>query len=291
MLVGYLAHNRIFMKGLQSLGLLLVYCGASAAIFGFLYGSIFGFEGHLVEEYLHFHFEPLWFSPLHNILGILSIAIDVGILLLLFGFLLGLFNQIRSRDWAHFFFGHTGLVALAFYISFLALLGGFLADTAIAPRVAVAISNLPLPFPWLALIFGIGIMLSGFLRNLVEGHRPLIEGSGIGGFIMFLVQSFMDIFETVISMLSNTLSFVRVGAFAVAHGGLSLAIFSLAGEEPTVGFWIVIILGNIFIIGFEGLIVYIQTMRLHYYEILGKFFTGGGMRFEPLTLTSANEEG
>lgn len=291
MLVGYLAHNRIFMKGLQSLGLLLVYCGASAAIFGFLYGSIFGFEGHLVEEYLHFHFEPLWFSPLHNILGILSIAIDAGILLLLFGFLLGLFNQARSRDWAHFFFGHTGLVALIFYISFLALLGGFLADTAIAPRVAVAISKLPLPFTLLAIIFGLGIMFSGFLRNLVEGHRPLIEGGGIGGFIMFLVQSFMDIFETVISMLSNTLSFVRVGAFAVAHGGLSLAIFSLAGEEPTIGFWIVIILGNIFIIGFEGLIVYIQTMRLHYYEILGKFFTGGGMRFEPLTLTSANEEG
>ncbi|HAV78773.1 MAG TPA: hypothetical protein DCX53_15595 [Anaerolineae bacterium] len=290
MLVGFLAHNRIFMKGLQSLGLLLVYCGASAAVFGVLYGSIFGFEGHLIEEYLHFHFEPLWFSPLENILGILGIAIDAGILLLLFGFLLGLFNQLRSRDWAHLFFGHTGLVALIFYVSFLALLGGFLGDTAIAPKVAVAISGLPLPFSTLALIFGAGIMFSGFFRNLLEGHRPLIEGKGVGGFAMFLVQSFMDIFETVISMLSNTLSFVRVGAFAVAHGGLSLAIFSLAGEEPTVKFWIVVFIGNIFIIGFEGLIVYIQTMRLHYYEILGKFFTGGGMRFDPLTLSSAKEE-
>jgi V/A-type H+-transporting ATPase subunit I len=94
----------------------------------------------------------------------------------------------------------------------------------------------------------------------------------------------------VISMLSNTLSFVRVGAFAVAHGGLSLAIFSLAGEEPDLGFWITIVLGNIFIIGFEGLIVYIQTMRLHYYEILGKFFHGGGMRFEPLKLKPSQEE-
>ncbi|MDQ3003936.1 MAG: hypothetical protein M3R47_00915, partial [Chloroflexota bacterium] len=291
MLVGVLAHNRIFMKGLQSLGLLLVYAGFFATIFGFLYGSIFGFEGHLIEEYLGFHFEPLWMSPLENILTILGLAIDAGIIILILGYLLGLFNNIRSRDWAHFWFGHTGVVALIFYICFLALLGGFLADTAIAPRVAVAISKLPLPFPLLAAIFGVGIMFSGFFRNVVEAHRPLIEGKGIGGILMFLVQSFMDLFESVISMLSNTLSFVRVGAFAVAHGGLSLAIFSLAGEEPDLGFWITIIIGNIFIIGFEGLIVYIQTMRLHYYEILGKFFHGGGMRFEPLTLTPRKEEG
>lgn len=289
MLIGILAHKKIFMKGLQSLGLLLVYCGASAAIFGYLYGSIFGFEGHLIDEYLHFHFEPIWFSPLDNILRILSIAIDAGIVLLLFSFLLGLFNQFRSRDWAHLLFGHTGLVALIFYVSFLALLGSFLGDTAIAPKVAVAISKLPLPFPLLAVIFGLGVMFSEFFRNMVEGHT-LIEGKGFGGFAMFLVQSFMDIFETVISMLSNTLSFVRVGAFAVAHGGLSLAFFALAGEEPTIKFWIVLLIGNIFIVGFEGLIVYIQTMRLHYYEILGKFFHGGGMQFEPLQLSRSQED-
>ncbi|KAA0253613.1 MAG: hypothetical protein EDM79_21120, partial [Chloroflexi bacterium] len=165
----------------------------------------------------------------------------------------------------------------------------FLGDTAIAPKVAVAISNLPLPFPALAGIFALFVMFGGFFRNMVEGHT-LIEGKGIGGFMMFLVTSFMDLFESVISMLSNTLSFVRVGAFAVAHGGLSLAIFSLAGEEPTIGFWITILLGNIFIIGFEGLIVGIQTMRLHYYEILGKFFHGGGLQFEPLKLNPSQEE-
>jgi V/A-type H+/Na+-transporting ATPase subunit I len=286
MLAGFLAHNRIALKGLQSLGLLLVYAGFFATIFGFLYGSIFGFEGHLVEEYLHFHLEPVWMSPLGNILTILGFAIDAGIVILILGYLLSLFNSIRSRDWAHFWFGHTGVVALIFYICFLALLGGFLGDTAIAPRVAVAIGQLPLPFNILTPIFALGLMFNGLFRNIAEGHRPFIEG-GIG---MFLVTSFMDLFEGVISMLSNTLSFVRVGAFAVAHGGLSLAIFSLAGHEPDLGFWITIILGNIFIIGFEGLIVYIQTMRLHYYEILGKFFHGGGMRFEPLKLNPSQEE-
>jgi V/A-type H+-transporting ATPase subunit I len=287
MLVGVLAHNKIFMKGLQSLGLLLVYCGFFATIFGYLYGSIFGFEGHLIDEYLHFHFEAVWLSPLENILTILGLAIDVGIVILIFSFLLGLFNNIRSRDWAHFWFGHTGIVALCFYICFLTILNGLLGSTPIAPKIAIAISKLPLPFNILTPVFAVGMMFNALFRNMVEGHKPLIEG-GIG---MFLVTSFMDLFEGTISLLSNTLSFVRVGAFAVAHGGLSLAFFKLAGDKPTPGFWITLLIGNIFIIGFEGLIVYIQTMRLHYYEILGKFFHGGGMRFEPLQLNPSAEEG
>ena len=185
-------------------------------------------------------------------------------------------------------FGHTGVVGFMFYLSFLAVLGGFLGSTAIAPKVAVAINSLPLPFTLLFVVFSLLVMFSGFFRNLVEGHRPLIEGSGLGSFIMFLVQSFMDWFETVISMLSNTLSFVRVGAFAVAHGGLSLAIFSLAGKEPGVGFWITILIGNIFIVGFEGLIVGIQTMRLHYYEILREILPWWRDALRAINLNSFN---
>jgi V/A-type H+-transporting ATPase subunit I len=289
LVLGLLIHNRVIMKGMQSLGLLIAYCGASAAIFGYLYGSIFGFEGHLIEEYLGFHFEPPWISPINEILPVLSLAIDAGIVILLLSFLIGMFNNIRARDWPHLVFGHTGIVMFIFYIAFLALLGSFLGTTAIAPRVAVGIASLPLPWTLIAIVFGIGVMFSGAFRNAMEGHRPM-EGTGVGGCMMFFVQSFMDLFESVISLLSNTLSFVRVGAFAVAHGGLSLAIFSLAGEEADLGFWITILIGNLFIIGFEGLIVGIQTMRLHYYEILGKFFHGGGMRFEPLTLTPRKED-
>jgi len=290
MVLGLLMHNRIFMKSMQSLGLLIAYCGASAAFFGYLYGSIFGFEGHLVEKYLHFHFEPIWIAPMENILSVLGIAIDAGIVILIIGFLLGMLNSIRARDWAHLLFGHSGITAFLFYLCFIAVVfGGFFGSTALAPKIAVALYSLPLPYSTLMIVFGVFVTFGGFFRNMVEGHT-LIEGKGIGGFAMFLVQSVMDLVETLISMLSNTLSFIRVGAFAVAHGGLSLAIFSLAGEEPTIGFWITIILGNLFIIGFEGLIVGIQTMRLHYYEILGKFFHGGGMQFEPLKLNPSKED-
>jgi V/A-type H+-transporting ATPase subunit I len=293
LILGLLMNSGKFMKSMQSLGLLIAYCGASAAIFGVLYGSVFGFEGEHFSHTFGFEFHPVWLSPIVTTLPVLGVAIDVGIVLLIVGYLLAIFNQVRSREWAHLVFGHNGIVGFALYLSFLGLLGMAVAilRLPIVPKVAVAISNLPLPFPALAFIFGLGIMFSEVFVNLMEGHRPVIEAKGIGGFIMYFVQAFMDLFETLISQLSNTLSYVRVGAFAVAHGGVSMAIFALAGDTPGPGFWITILLGNIFIIGFEGLIVGIQTMRLHYYEFLGKFFTGGGMRFEPLTITPAKEEG
>jgi V/A-type H+-transporting ATPase subunit I len=290
--LGLLMHNKIILKGMSSLGLLIAYCGASAAVFGVLYGSVFGFEGEHFTHAFGTEFHPLWLSPLHDTLPVLGIAIDVGIVLLLIAYLLAIFNQVRSREWAHLIFGHHGLLGLALYLSFLGALG--LAVKAlqlpIVPQIAVAISNLPLPFLVLIVIFGLGIMFSEVFINWMEGHRPVIEARGVGGFIMYLVQAFMDLFETLISQLSNTLSFVRVGAFAVAHGGVSMAIFALAGEELGFKYWLVVVLGNIFIIGFEGLIVGIQTMRLNYYEFLGKFFTGGGMRFEPLAVTPTKEE-
>jgi V/A-type H+-transporting ATPase subunit I len=273
------------LSGMSSLGGVIAAVGAMATIFGFLYGSIFGFEGHLVEEYLGFTLHPLWLSPIDEILRILSFAIDVGIVLLCVGFLLGIFNHFRSKDWAHFIFGHNGIVGFAFYIVFLGLLGSFLSQSPIAPKIAVAIASLPIPFTILAIVFGIAIMFSRLLRNLVEGHRPLIEG----GIATFIIQSIMELFETLVSFLSNTLSYVRVGAFAVAHGGLSMAFFSIAGQEPDLGFWITIFIGNIFFVVVEALIVGIQTMRLSYYEFFGKFFTGGGMRFEPLTITPKEE--
>ena len=120
------------------------------------------------------------------------------------------------------------------------------------------------------------------LGHLVQGHRPLIEGS-IG---TYAVQAVFELFETLISFLSNSLSYVRVGAFAVAHSGLSAVVFILAEMvSPTrgIGYWVVVALGNLFVIGFEGLIVAIQTLRLEYYEFFSKFFTGGGTSYVPLT--------
>ena len=266
-LLGWLLTSRKVkaLKSLAGLGGLITACGLSATLFGFLYGSVFGFENVL---------KPIWISPVNNILMILEIAIAGGVILLSLGFLLGIYNAWAAREWGDLFFDNHGLAGLLLYWS---LLGAgaslLLLHNPVITTIAIII----------AFTSGMAVMFSDFLKNLVGGHRPLIEG-GLGA---YLFQAFFQLFETVVSFLSNSLSWVRVGAFAVAHGGLSAAFFilaELASPVKGVGYWFVLLLGNIFIVGFEGLIVGIQTMRLSYYEFFGKFFHGGGLKYEPLSL-------
>ncbi len=257
------------LNSLASLGGLIAVCGATATIFGFLYGSIFG-----VEDIL----PALWIRPMENIMTILLVAIGGGVALLSIGFLIGMYNAWRSRNWGRLFFDHNGLAGFVLYWSLLGLIVPLLGPALPIPSIVLVI---------LAVISSIVILLSEALKHLVEGYRPLLN-DGIGA---YAIQSFFELFETLIGFLSNSLSYVRVGAFAVAHAGLSAVIFILAemvSPGQGIAYWLVVVLGNLFIIGFEGLIVGIQTMRLEYYEFFSKFFTGGGMRYEPLGRASAD---
>lgn len=271
MLVGLLLASRRVkaLRGFSALGGLLAACGFMATVFGFLYGSFFGFEGNPIHA--------LWLEPMHNIMDILMVTIVAGIILLNLGFLINIYNNIRQRNWPHVFFFQTGLSGLLLYWGMLSLAGGAFLGRPLLPN----------PLPLVMLVLGVlGVMFSEFFERVMEKHTPLFPD----GPVTFLIQSVFELFETLISFLGNTLSYVRVGAFAVAHGGLSAVILILAemaSPGKGIGYWIVVVLGNLFIIGFEGLIVGIQTMRLEYYEFFSKFFKGGGTRFEPLNLEPA----
>jgi len=259
------------MQGMAGLGPIVTACGLMATLFGFLYGSFFGFETVLT---------PIWMRPTEQIMTILIIAIAGGVVLLSVGFLISIFNAFKQRDWGKLFFDHYGLAGLVLYWSLVGLAAGALIPNMPVPAVVF------IPF---AVIGGLAVMASEPLKHLVAGHHPLIEE----GIATFAFMAFFEVFETLISFLSNSLSFVRVGAFAVAHGTLSAVFFILAelvSPGHGIGYWIVFLIGNVFIVGFEGLIVGIQTMRLSYYEIFGKFFMGGGKRFEPFTLRPLENE-
>jgi V/A-type H+/Na+-transporting ATPase subunit I len=250
------------LRSMAGLGGLIMVCGLFAAVFGILYGSFFGFEGKPIHA--------LWLAPLENIMTLLILAIGAGVVLLISGFLIGMFNAFVSRDWGHLFFDRNGIAGFVLYITLILLVVGVFTKRTLLPMPVAIV---------LLVVSGLAIMFSEVLKRLVEGHRPLITE----GIATYGIQAFFELFETLISFLSNSLSYVRVGAFAVAHAGLSQVIFILAGLAGP-AYWPVVILGNIFIIGFEGLIVGIQTMRLEYYEFFSKFFKGGGNRYEPLTL-------
>lgn len=266
-LLGQLLSSRRIkaLSSMAALGGVITGCGLSATVFGFLYGSVFGFENV---------FRPLIFRPTDNILQTLAFAIGVGVVLLSVGFLLNILNAWTSKEWGQLLVEPHGVAGLVLYWSLVGLAIEVITGKYLVPPVGFAI---------LALVTGLTVMFSEALKHLIERHRPLIEG----GFPIYALQAGLELFETLISLLSNSISFVRVGAFAVAHAGLTTVIFIMAGlVSPAHGisYWFVVAFGNLFIIGFEGIIVGIQTMRLSYYELFSKFFNGGGVLYEPLTL-------
>ena len=115
------------------------------------------------------------------------------------------------------------------------------------------------------------------LAKLVE-HKADVMPKEKG---MFVVQTIFELFEVLLSYFSNTISFVRVGAFAVSHAAMMEVVLMLAGAEAGSPNWIVVILGNLFVCGMEGLIVGIQVLRLEYYEMFSRFYKGTGREFIP----------
>ncbi|MEP6893993.1 MAG: V-type ATPase 116kDa subunit family protein [Chloroflexota bacterium] len=278
------------------LGELLIWCGISGMIFGFLFGSVFGFEEILPHSPIFGRF--FWMSPINNVLGILKVAIGAGIVLLVSANLLNLYNAARSKDWGRFFFDSNGLAGLILYLSFLVILGNvasklFTGDSFV-PEILLAVGRISILVTIAQILFFIGLLLAVIFSHplqhwMHDGHFVVEGGWGI-----FAIQSAAEVLEKIISMLSNTLSYLRVGAFAIVHAGFTGAVFVIAklvggGHEVGFGYWAVVVLGNLFVIGLEGFIVTIQTMRLHYYEFFSKFFLGGGAEYQPLTLGKTQE--
>jgi len=272
--IGWLLSRR------STLGGLLVACGLSGTLFGFIYGSVFGFEEVL----------PHLIRPSESILQILGIAIGAGMVLINLGILLNLYNAFRARDWGRFFFDSNGLAGWILYLSFLVIfiqgVGTLILKTTLFPGYVMTIAGILMVITAL-----VAVVFSHPLQHWMETRHFEIEGSKV----IFGVQAFFEALEKFISMFSNTLSYVRVGAFAIVHAGFTGAVFIIAklvggGHEAGFGYWTVVVLGNLFVIGLEGFIVTIQTMRLHYYEFFSKFFQGGGSPYEPLALASAQKK-
>lgn len=257
------------LKGID-LAAIISLAGIFSTAFGFLFGSFFGFEDTVIPT--------LWLSPLKammrvpglgNMNTVFVIAIGFGMFLILITMILHIINAIRSRDISGILFDQNALSGFVFYGSLLTVAALFVSGHSL-PAAAV-----------LGIMFGLPlllIMLKEPLARIIEKKRPAVEG----GWVMYFVQSFFELFEVLLSYLSNTLSFVRIGAFAVSHAAMMEVVLMLAGAangaSPN---WIVIVLGNLFVCAMEGLIVGIQVLRLEYYEMFSRFYKGNGKEFRP----------
>ncbi len=264
---------------IRDIGVLLLFGGTSSMIFGIVYGSYFGIEA--LKKYALWH-DPLEGDPMQLMYG----AIGIGIGLISIGLILNIINRFRRGDMIGAFLDKFGVVGLLFYWGALLLLmkGAAFQSRGLTGLALVVFVAVPI----------VGWSLKEPLEHLLGragGHGG--EGGGMGAAI---TESCVGAFEAILSYLANTISFVRLAAYAMSHAALLFASFMLAEEVRHISFggsvWslVVIILGNVVAIVLEGIIASVQALRLEYYEFFGKFFSGSGRPFDPFRLAPNNKE-
>ncbi len=221
---------------------MLIPGGLMAMIFGLLFGSVFARED-LVPA--------LWMHPLHEPVALLAAAVALGAALLLGGLALQALEAAWRHEARRWWACEAGLV-LAY--------AGALA--AVFNRQAL----------WLVPVGALWCTAGSvaFSPGSPSG-RAADAATGLAQFV-----------EHALQLLVNTVSFARVGAFALAHAGLSLAVTGVAQASGPVGYWVVLLLGNLLILLLEGLVVGIQTTRLLLFEFFVRFLQGNGRVFKPL---------
>lgn len=242
--------------------------GLFSTFFGFMFGSVFGFENIIEARWLR-PVEAMTNLPFIGQLNtVFVVAIAFGMALNLLVMIFNVLNAIKSHDLENGLFSSNGMAGLVFY--------GFLVLT-----IVLYMTGHKVPGNIMMVIFlGIPILMFVFkepLANLVQKrHKKMEEGK-----VMFLVQAFFELFETMLSYFSNTISYVRIGAFAVSHAAMMEVVLMLSGASAGSTNWIVFVLGNILVSGLEGLVVGIQVLRLEYYEMFSRFYKGSGREFKP----------
>ena len=236
--------------------------GISSSIFGLMYGSFFGIETLI---------PTLLIKPFDNIMTVLIASVAFGVLLMVISYIIGIFNKVKKQNnIEEGIFGKEGLAGLMMMISFILI-------------ILNIVGKSPLPMPIAIVMLVLSIVMIIFKQPLarkIEGEYPLYDSSKGD----YYVESSFSIVEALLSVFSNLVSFTRVGAFAINHVGLYMAfevMAKLAGGG-IIGI-IILILGNILIIGLEGMIVFIQGLRLEFYEMFSKYYEGNGRKFRPIT--------
>lgn len=247
----------ILAKRKASLGPVLAIGGISSIIFGVLYGSVFGKEDII---------KPILISPMDNIQTMLISGIAVGSIFILIAMIFNIINGIKNKDLQKCLFDKNGISGFLLY-------GLILADVAVyflKGQMLIPINVIVIVSIILILLILFGDTISSKLEKKKEQAKtPMVE-------------KIFEIIEMTLSFASNTISFLRLAAFAINHVGLCMAVYLLADMSSGVGNIAIAIIGNIVVIALEGLIVGIQVLRLEYYELFSRFYEGNGREFKSI---------
>ena len=251
------------LKGMW-LGRAVCYMGASSVLFGlFVYGSVFGYEDWLPG------FKILESSS-NTTLG-LRLAVYIGVGMLVIAMLVNLINGIRQKNIGKLLFGPSGLAGLVLYLAVIA---------AVLP--ILGFSNVILPFGAVLALAALPFVLI-FLREPLSHMVTFRTAWKPYSVSDFLLENLFEMVEVLLSYITNTISFLRVGAYAISHASMMSVVFMLAGGHSNPNLFVVII-GNIIVMGIEGLLVGIQVLRLEFYELFSRFYSGEGQAYSPIII-------
>jgi V/A-type H+-transporting ATPase subunit I len=259
-----------YMPRFLDYGILLMEAGTASAFFGILYGSVFG---------IRTLFPALWLEPLDDLPRFMLIAAGFGVVIVTAGLTLNVFNSWRSGDFRAALSGPRGVAgALLYWIILVLLVRAFLPARVRIPNGVI-----------IALVGAVVVLLAAtpfIVRALPRRPSPAARATPLG---LRALEASVELVDTLFSFFANTISFVRIAAFAAVHCGVFIAVFALAetmAALPLGGLWsgLVHVAGNAIVILLEGLTVSVQVLRLEYYEFFGKFFRGGGEPYAPLSL-------
>lgn len=228
--------------------------GVVAVGFGLLYGEFFGPTGVV---------PVLWLAPLDEPMTLMAVALGLGAVLLAGAQVLGTVNRWREGGWPVALSSPSGIAGAA-------LLAG----------VGLVVLGVTAEFGWLtwvgALVIGAGVGLAfvGFLAT---------SGGGATG----VTQAFVEVFDALIRVATNLVSFVRLAAFGLTHAAIGKIVWDgttalwASGGLAVVAAVGVFVVGNAVAFALEALVAGVQALRLEYYELFSRVFTTQGRPFRP----------
>lgn len=274
-IVGWLMWKIRKMK----IGKILLPCGISSMVFGTLFGSVFGFEHLLDPMYrsMGYKEKPFEVMASENTNLIIFAAIGIGVMLLIVAMFFNVYSSLKQKNYGRALFSTSGVAGILFYGS---LVFGLVSEMFLGSHVMTApyiIGLVVVPF--------ILIFFSEPLTELVNGEKNW-QPESWGGYI---VEKLFESIEILLSYVTNTMSFLRVGAFVLVHAGMMMVVFVLAETVGGAGYWVIVVIGNALVMVLEALLVAIQVLRLEYYELFSRFYSGEGRPFEPVRFNAETE--
>jgi V/A-type H+-transporting ATPase subunit I len=265
LLVGGLSVGKLIKKNqtIKNMCWILAACGVGAIIAGLLYGEFFGMQV----------LAPLWFSPFNNVFIFLIFSLFVGIIQIMSGLVLEMVNFLFRRNFVDAVL--TSLPKMAFYVGAVILISVYQLNFAAWFNGSILLVIVPFVFL---------VSAKPTFSAVAKSSWPAVEVQNEQNSLGQRLFESGDLFTR---LLSNTISYSRILALLMAHWALILVTYTVAGLIGTTSLLglvlsgIIVVGGNAFVIALEGLIVFIHTLRLHFYEWFSKFYQGNGTEFKP----------